>query len=96
MNYETAVRAELEKHRPAALHWLNIPALHRLEKRCREGKVPAIRVKDMSATEQVDYMFAQLRSIVGKRLPEEAMKKIMMGMDLGFTPSASVTMIAPG
>lgn len=96
MNYETAVRAELEKHRPVALHWLNIPALHRLEKRCREVKVPAIRVKDMSATAQADYMLEQLQSIVGKRLPGEAMKKIMMGMDLGFTPSASVTMIAPG
>ena len=96
MNYETAVKVELEKHRPVALHWLNIPALHRLEKRCREAKVPAIRVKDMSATAQSDYMLAQLQSIVGKRLPEETMKKIMMGMDLGFTPPASVTMIAPG
>ena len=96
MNYETAVRAELEKHRPVALHWLNIPALHRLEKRCREVKVPAIRVKDMGAAEQVDYMFAQLRSIVGKRLPEETMKKIMVGMDLGFAPPATVTMVAPG
>ena len=96
MNYETAVRAELEKHRPAALHWLNIPAIHRLEKRCREVKVPAIRVKDMSATAQADYMLEQLQSIVGKRLPGEAMKKIMMGMDLGFAPPATVTMVAPG
>ena len=96
MNYETVVRAELEKHRPVALHWLNIPAIHRLEKRCREVKVPAIRVKDMSATAQADYMLEQLQSIVGKRLPGEAMKKIMMDMDLGFTPPVSVTMIAPG
>lgn len=50
----------------------------------------------MSATEQVDYMFAQLRSIVGKRLPEETMRKIMVGMDLGFAPPATVTMVAPG
>ena len=96
MNYESAVRAELEKHRPVALHWLNIPAIHRLERRCGEGKMPAIRVKDMSATAQADYMLEQLQSIVGKRLPEETMRKIMAGMDLGFTPPVPVTMIAPG
>ena len=50
----------------------------------------------MSATAQSYYMLAQLQSIVGKRLPEETMKKIMMGMDLGFAQTPSMTMIAPG